>query len=301
MKFKNILAPTDFSENAGRSVTYARDLARRLSAKLYVLHVPVIPTYVLMDSSYPTAMSRILGDAQQAIDELEPALATSGLDVQTALREGEVHVAIKEYAQEHDVDLLVMATHGRTGVSKLMYGSVTDRTLKTVHVPTIVVPVTGDAAPPTSIVIAYDFSTSAKRAAEAARAIHGVFHGSLHLVHAYLDIWGEYTDRATMVGEAAEKRREALRLGLREMLKADAAELFSIDAQSTQTRLTTGEPVEAVLRVGEEVGATLVAAGTTGKSGIRRLLMGSFARGLLHQSKVPLLFAHSETTLFSGG
>jgi nucleotide-binding universal stress UspA family protein len=140
-----------------------------------------------------------------------------------------------------------------------MYGSVTERVIKTVHTPIIVVPPGGDVIPST-IVMSFDFSAPSKRAAEVARAIHGVFHGPLHMVHCYLDVWGEYTDRGAVVGEAAEKRREALHLGLEEMLETEAKELF----------------------------------GTTGKSGIERLLIGSVARRLLHDSKVPLLLTHDD-------
>lgn len=296
MQIKQILVPTDFSENAQHAVSYAVGLAKQCSAKLHLLHTPVIPTYLLMDLSYspgPEAVTRILNDAQEAIDQQAKVVASAGVEHFTAIREGTVHEVIRDYAKEHDVDLVVVGTHGRSGVAKLMYGSVTERVLKTVHTPIIVVPPEGGELP-SVIVMAYDFSSPGKRAAELARAIHGVFHGPLHLVHSYLDVWGEYTDRGAVVGEAAEKRREALHLGLEEMLEADAKELFSIDAQTIQTHLVTGDPAEGILRVAEDVGATLICAGTTGKSGIERLLIGSVARRLLHDSKVPLLLTHDD-------
>ena len=130
------------------------------------------------------------------------------------------------------------------------------------------------------------------RTAEVARAIHGFCHGPLHLVHSYLDVWGEYTDRGAVVGEAAEKRREALRLGLNDMLEADAKELFPNETPEVQTHLVTGDPASAILEVASDVGATLICAGTTGKSGIERLLIGSVARRLLQDSQVPLLLTH---------
>ena len=297
MQIKQILVPTDFSENAQHAVSYAIELATLCSAKLHLLHTPVIPTYLLMDLSYspgPEAVTRILNDSQEAIDEQAKGIAASGVEYFTAMREGTVHEVIRDYAKEHDVDLVVVGTHGRTGVSKLMYGSVTERVLKTVHTPIIVVPPEGGTAP-SSIVIAYDFSAPAKRAANVARAIHGLCHGPLHLVHSYLDVWGEYTDRGAVVGESAEKRRKALRLGLEEMLQTDAKELFSIDAQNIQTHLVTGDTAESILRVAEDVGATLICAGTTGKSGIERLLIGSVARRLLHDSKIPLLLTHDDS------
>ena len=296
MQIKQILVPTDFSENAQHAVDYAIDLAKHCSAKLHLLHTPVIPTYLLMDLSYspgPEAVTRILNDAQDALDSQAKGIAAAGIEHFTAIREGTVHEVIRDYAKEHDVDLVIVGTHGRTGVTKLMYGSVTERVIKTVHTPIIIVPTQGGTAP-TSVVISYDFSGPAKRAAQVAQAIHCAEPGPLHLVHSYLDVWGEYTDRGAVVGEAAEKRREALRLGLQDMLEADAKAMFPDDAKDVQTHLVTGDPAEGTLKVAADVGATLICAGTTGKSGIERLLIGSVARRLLHDSPVPLLLTHDD-------
>ena len=294
MKIKQILVPTDFSENAQHAVDYAIELAKSCSAKLHLLHTPVIPTYLLMDLSYspgPEAVTRILNDSQEALDKQAKGLEAAGVEHFTAIREGTVHEVIRDYAKEHDVDLVVVGTHGRTGVSKLMYGSVTERVIKTVHTPIVVVPPGGGSAPST-IVMSYDFSAPAKRAASVAEAIHEVCPGTVHMVHSYLDVWGEYTDRGAVVGEAAEKRRDALRLGLNDMLEADAKELFPNETPEVQTHLVTGDPASAILEVASDVGATLICAGTTGKSGIERLLIGSVARRLLQDSKVPLLLTH---------
>lgn len=296
MQLKQILVPTDFSENAQHAVSYATELAKRCSAKIHLLHTPVIPTYLLMDLSYspgPEAVTRILNDSQAALDEQAKDLAAAGVEYFTVIREGTVHEVIRDYAKEHDVDLVVVGTHGRAGVSKLMYGSVTERVIKTVHTPIIIIPPEGGTMP-SSIVIAYDFSAPAKRAAEVACAIHQLFGGPLHMVHSYLDVWGEYTDRGAVVGEAAEKRRQALHLGLEEMLETESKELFSGEAPSIQTHLVTGDPAEGLLRVAHDVDATLICAGTTGKSGIERLLIGSVARRLLHDAKVPLLLTHDD-------
>jgi nucleotide-binding universal stress UspA family protein len=294
MQIKQLLVPTDFSENAQHALDYAVALAKRCSAKVHLLHTPVVPTYLLMDLSYspgPEAVTRILNDAQEALDRQAKGIAAAGVEHYTAIREGTVHEVIRDYAREHDVDLVVVGTHGRSGVSKLMYGSVTERVIKTVHTPIIVIPPEGGKLPD-SIVVAYDFSGPAKRAAQVADAIHSVFKGPVHMVHSYLDVWGEYTDRGAVVGEAAEKRRQALHLGLEEMLAAEAKELFPNDMPDVQPHLVTGDPAEGLLRVAQDTDATLICAGTTGKSGIERLLIGSVARRLLHDSKVPLLLTH---------
>jgi nucleotide-binding universal stress UspA family protein len=237
-------------------------------------------------------VTRILNDAQDALDEQSKAIADAGVEYFTAIREGTVHEVIRDYAREHGVDVVIVGTHGRSGMSKLMYGSVTERVIKTVHTPIIVIPPSGGALPST-IAVAYDFSGPSKHAARVADALHEVFGGPLHFVHSYLDVWGEYTDRGAVVGEAAEKRREALRIGLQEMLQTDAKELFS-STSTVHTHLVIGDPGESILAVADDVGATLICAGTTGKSGIERLLIGSVARRLLHDSKVPLLLTHDD-------
>jgi nucleotide-binding universal stress UspA family protein len=296
MPIKNILIPTDFSENADKAIAYAALLAETLSAKIHLLHVPVIPTYLVFDASYtpgPKAVTQILERGQQWLDGVEQRLsASSSAPVQSALREGVVHEAIRAYAEEREIDLLVMGSHGRTGFSKFMYGSVTERVLKTSPVPTLVVPLKASLVVPKSIVVAYDFSAPAREAVQLAAELRTDFQSTLTMVHSYLDLWGEYTDRATVVGEAADNRREALRLGLREMLEADAANLTPAGATAPEVQLCTGDPVQAVLELAQGDDATLIAAGTTGKTGIERLLMGSFARRLLHESPVPVLFAH---------
>lgn len=294
MNIDKILVPTDFSENADHALGYAIELGKASGAELHLLHVPVVPTYLLMDLSYspgPEVVTRIHEEAQEALDERVEELEAAGVRHVEVLREGTVHEVIGDYASETGVSVIVLGTHGRTGVAKLLYGSVTERVVKTAKAPIVVVPL-GAAPMPTSLVVAYDFSEPAKRAAETARALHGTFPGSIHLVHTYLDVWAEYTDRGAVVGEAAERRREALARGLEEMLTDAANELFSIDAQAVQCHLVTGDPAKGILAVADEVGASLICAGTTGKSGVARVLLGSVARRLLHDSKVPILLAH---------
>ncbi|MEM7435329.1 MAG: universal stress protein [Myxococcota bacterium] len=297
MQIKTILLPTDFSENAEHALGYAVELAKGLGAEIHLLHVPVVPTYVLMDLSYspgPEVVTQIHEEAKAALAERAEKVSAAGVPHTVATRSGTVHEVVRDYAIEHSVDLIILGTHGRSGVSKLIYGSVTERVVKTAKTPVLAVPL---AAVPSLdvIVVAYDFSDPANQAAALARSLHGTFPGAVHLVHTYLDVWGEYTDRGAVVGVAADRRREALARGLEEMLTEAASELFSIDAQSVQCHLVTGDPAEGILSVANKVGANVICAGTTGKSGVERVLLGSVARRLLHDNKLPVLLAHGDS------
>ena len=296
MQIQRILVPTDFSENAQHAMEYAITLAKRCSATIHLLHAPVLPAYLLMDLSYspgPEAVTRIMNEAREALEGQAQVVQAAGIEHFTAIRDGTVHETIRDYAVDQQIDVVVLGTHGRSGMSKLIYGSVTERVLKTAHTPIIVVPLAASTAL-SSILIAYDFSGPAKRAAEAGWALKKAFGGTVHLVHTYLDVWGEYTDRGQIVGDAAERRRAALQQGLDDMLKRDAEGLFGADAEGVETRLVTGDPADGILQSARETSADLICAGTTGKSGIQRFLLGSVARRLLRSSHVPLLLTHED-------
>lgn len=295
MKLRTILVPTDFSEHAEEALIYAQNLAIRAGASLRLLHVCQVPPHLLVDAPESVAVEAMTGFITAARDQLgvlESRCREAGLTTKSSVIEGVPHRQIDKYARAEDIDLIVQGTHGRSGVARVVLGSVTERVLRTVDVPLIAVPKGAGGREPSTILVAYDFSEPAQKAARAARTIHGVVRGAMHLVHTYLDVWGEYTDRGSLVGDAAQRRREALKHGLIDMLKRDTDSLFSIDAQAVQTHLLTGDPAEQVLRLAEEVGADLVCAGKTGKTGLERLLLGSVALRLLHKSTIPLLFVH---------
>ncbi len=295
MELKRILVGTDFSECAGRALQYATELAKKSSAGLHVLHAPPVPTYVLMDVSYnpgPAAVTRILDQSQDLLDKAVAGIREQGIECKAVVKQGLAHATLRDYAEKNDVDLIVISTHGRRGFSKFIYGSVTERVLKTAKTPTLVVPASGEASWPSHIVVAFDFSEPSERAAQAVRAFHRVRPSAVHLVHSYLDVWGEYTDRGAVAGTPAEKRREALKLGLEELLEEEAKRLYSIDAHAVQTHLVAGDPAETVLAMTKELKADLICCGTSGKSGLEQALLGSVARRLLQQAEVPILFCH---------
>ena len=124
MKINQILVPTDFSENAASAMNYAVALAKQCSATLHLLHTPVVPTYLLMDLSYspgPEAVTRILNDSQEALDAQAKKLSESGVEHFTAIREGTAHEVIRDYAKEHEIDLVIMGSHGRSGLLERLF------------------------------------------------------------------------------------------------------------------------------------------------------------------------------------
>lgn len=119
-----ILFPTDFSETAEEALRVAAEYARRLGGRLHVLHV-VVPGADWL------AQPRV----EQLTRGIEPAVP-----VVTTVAYGLPASAIVRYAEEHAIDLIVVGTHGRTGISRALIGSVAERIVRTAPCPVLTVP-----------------------------------------------------------------------------------------------------------------------------------------------------------------
>lgn len=143
LQIKRILAPIDFSGHAEQSLAYAREIAFPYQAVLDLLHVIEEPTFPAM---YGTVMNELYGkipnvsqDARKAMQEL---LARSeGPDVETGLHvvKGRAGAEILRFIEQHDVDLVVMPTHGLTGLEHLLIGSVAEKVVRQALCPVLVV------------------------------------------------------------------------------------------------------------------------------------------------------------------
>ncbi|ATW87931.1 nucleotide-binding universal stress UspA family protein [Halohasta litchfieldiae] len=161
--YDNILYPTDGSKGAEAVVDHAHDLASKYDATLHVLFVVdaehiqsgMVPRHErgehgegeervtgMMKRDEKTAgeghMSRHNDEFLEAIkergheltDAVASELAEGGVDTVTAVREGEPHQVITEYAEEADIDLIMMGTHGRRGIRRRLIGSVTEKVVR---------------------------------------------------------------------------------------------------------------------------------------------------------------------------
>ena len=142
--FKHILVPVDGSETSTKAVVKAVGLAKAFGSVVTVLYVidPYPFTGVGADFAYGQAqyLSAATAEANQALDEAKKVFEGAGVQVNTLLGEGHaVHEGIGRVLSSVDADLIVMGSHGRRGLEKLMLGSVTQRVLGVVHVPVLVV------------------------------------------------------------------------------------------------------------------------------------------------------------------
>lgn len=136
-KLKKLLAPTDFSELSAKGVRYASELATDLGAEILLFNVVVLDESNAVDKDEIEQHKRRL-DAFAA--QNIPATGAD-LKMRQLVMAGQPHAAIVECAATEHVDLVVMSSHGRSGLSRMLIGSVTDRVLRASPCPVLVVPV----------------------------------------------------------------------------------------------------------------------------------------------------------------
>jgi len=141
--YDRILLPTDGSRGNSRAVEQAIGLAVQSDARLHVLFVvedlPYAPE--MMDGQVEARLREI---GEEAISDIRQRADDAGVSVETALEDGTPHQSILEYADEEGMDLIVMGTHGRSGLDRYLLGSVTERVVRGADTPVLTVRVNGD-------------------------------------------------------------------------------------------------------------------------------------------------------------
>ena len=143
VKIHRILFPTDFSPSAQQAQNYACDLAVKFSAELHVLHVvadqlPVTGfkgSWVLPDDIMP----RLVREAELELTVRMEAALTGDLTVVRSVHVGKPVQTIIDYAKGHEIDVIVIGTHGHTGLSHLLLGSIAEKIVRLATCPVLTV------------------------------------------------------------------------------------------------------------------------------------------------------------------
>ncbi len=135
---ETVLVPSDGSVHADVALEHALAIADHLGAEVHVVtSVDVSPAE--LGEGTDLRLDRLEDHARSVVDEAADRAAGTDLEITTAVRHGSIARTIRTYAEEHDVDLLVMGTHGRSGIDRLLLGSVTERMLRTAPAPVLAV------------------------------------------------------------------------------------------------------------------------------------------------------------------
>ena len=141
-EIRRILSPVDFSDTSEHALSYAIDLASRLGADVQLVHVYQIPAYALPDGALiaqPDYIAKLTDELQRELDDLVRRFSGHEVKLEGHLVQGVPYVEITRVAKEKGADMIVMGTHGRTGLKHLLLGSVAERVVRTAEVPVLTV------------------------------------------------------------------------------------------------------------------------------------------------------------------
>lgn len=138
---KKILLPVDFSAGSENALSYAVDLAVRYEAQLTIVNVNELMANLLTPNALPPSILETwVGEANKLLDDTKArAVAAGARSVETAFLQGAAHTEIVRFAGDGHFDLIVIGTHGRTGVSHALVGSVAERVVRKAPCPVLTV------------------------------------------------------------------------------------------------------------------------------------------------------------------
>ena len=297
MSFTTIAVGADLSPSSQLAVAQAMSLARHDGARIVLIHVGIVPD---VPEGIPPSMRETaaryrgvllerLGVERAALEDLRQRLLGQGVEVSHVVVDGFADTAVADAARQAGADLVAVGTHGRTGVSRLVLGSVAEKTVRLAESSVLVARGAPDAAEGgyKRILVGTDFSPLAERAVEraVAAAAAGATIEVVHAWHVPLDLSAE--------GAVAPALAE-----LRESLDADATRAGAELVAAWKARGVTVRyaPIEApasdaLTHRAETTGADLVVVGSHGRRGLRRFFLGSVAEATVRHAPCSVLVA----------
>lgn len=289
--FRSILVAADFSESSLSAFRVACSLSHESKTRLRVVYV-LEPQYEVEGPVYSGQQSIQFEPCERDTRDHEAFLRglrdsyvpVRAIDTVYRTAEGLPSEAILREAERFGADLVVMGTHGRTGLRRLLAGSVAETVLRQAHCPVLAVrePEASYKAGGEEVILhPTDFSEGSDAALSTARALAQDRGARLVLVHV-LPLEG-------VIGGNIPIHLDDR--GIRESLAAMGRKLDGPDLKyRVETRLAHGDPASEIARAaGDEDGVPLVVMGTHGRGGLGRMLFGSVAEAVLRHAPCPVL------------
>ena len=183
-QFENILFATDFSAAAAHAVPFVKKIARHFQSDLVALHVkpPVVNPMTQPTTWQADIVAARVFDKKHR-DELLDTFA--GINTEVMIEEGEIQSCLQSAIEKHNTDLVIIATRGRTGVAKVLLGSVAEEIFRTLPCPVLTVGPHSDPAKANirEILLATDFGSESQSAAAYAVSLAQEYQARLTLLH----------------------------------------------------------------------------------------------------------------------
>jgi nucleotide-binding universal stress UspA family protein len=290
-----VLVATDFSDCAGRAFEYGLHVARVWSAHVDLVSVVEVLPGLGLDAPFADPQLDLRRkESERLLNDLATRVERERLGVDRHLRQGIPNQEIVQTALEHQADLIVVGTHGRTGFDYIMLGSTAERVIKLAPCPVLTVRVPGiqqkeEIEPPhvRHILVPLDFSSPSLDALEYAIQLVEGFGAELTLLHVLEPLYYDLELGLGRIDKEAQNRAHW------ETQLDSLAQVVKGRGLAASSKVLGGIASESILACAEGRGCDLIVMGTHGRRGLTRLRYGSVAEGVLRQAPCAVLTVRS--------
>jgi nucleotide-binding universal stress UspA family protein len=269
---KRILVPTDFSEHAEDALRVAAQIAKKNNSEIILLHMLELPQQsndaIVGGTSIPETML-FMKKANETLDEVASKEYLEGIPVTEIVKMDKPTHGITQIGKDYDVDLIIMGSHGSSGVEELLIGSNTEKVVRNSEIPVLVIKKNISNFNVSNIVFASDFSEEAKRPFEKLLNFTKLFDSKLHLV----TICTPNSFKPTHVSEKA---------------MTDFVAEFDITNYTTQIYNDTNIE-KGIINFSNRIDADVIGMCTHGRTGFAHFFNGSISEGLVNHAVKPVI------------
>lgn len=287
LHLQKILVPLDGSREAESVLPYVRDLAPRFGSQVQVLGVGI--------GRKTRRVNRLLEDY---LNGITVSLRSDKINAEPVVSYGLAADKILDFAGTQDIDLIIMATHGRSGMTRWWMGSIAEKVISEAAAPVLLVrskrPRKTDTAGKLlfweRIMAPLDGSDIGEAALSYVEALAMKTGASVDLLQV-VSLPGNF-EAGLLGGPDWRKFIKAMHDAGENYLKGISRKLLNKKIKSTYL-VTSGDPADKIVEYAEEKKATLIAMSTHGRTGLTRWVLGSVADKVLHDARVPVLLVRS--------
>ncbi|QHT67930.1 universal stress protein [Rhodocytophaga rosea] len=277
---KNILVPTDFSQQANNALTVACAIARKSGSNIHLLHVLDVSLgggfnfstmgepsgYTTMDQVYVLQLRDI---TSQRLAELAQKNSGDGFTILPEVQVGNIFSTVTAYVKEHDIDLIVMGTKGSSGIEEFFVGSNTEKIVRRAACPVLSVKNVLPGFSIRNIAFASNFEKDQLIAVSKLKRFQELFDAQLHLV--YINVPNYFVNS------------RAIRIRMNEFVQKYQLTNYNFAVYDDNTE------EDGIIHFAEEIHADIIAVATHGRTGLAHLLSGSIAEDIVNHANRPVL------------
>jgi nucleotide-binding universal stress UspA family protein len=289
--YEKLLVPLDGSELAEVALPYAREIAGKAGSEITLLHVSESA-----DSEYDR-MHRVY--IERMVEATRQGAGGKALEVRAAFVVGNDAEGIVDYADREDMGLIVMATHGRSGIRRWVLGSVADKVLRAAERPVLLVRSPGITTDLREngilgrVLVPLDGSRQGEAVIPYVEEFVAKIGGEVTLLHVVASVQFVYT----IPGETVQMMYSAEEIEVSkdkaESYLEKVAGVLKAKGIKTKSEVGIGGSAEEIIRVADDTGADVVAMSTHGLSGVGRWALGSTADKVLQAGSAPVLLVRA--------